>query len=92
LQGIDQHELTPIQQIVMDCVRDEPGQWSRSSLAKLLVGSKSSRSGAMVDQQIRVARHNTATELLAANHFRNRHPDPATLSVHGFSRKARISF
>jgi hypothetical protein len=49
LQGIVQHELTPIQQIVMDCVRDESGQWSRSSLAKLLVGSMSSRSAAMVN-------------------------------------------
>jgi len=49
LQSIDRQELTPIQQTIMSCVRDEPGHWSRSSLAKLLVGSKSSRSVAMVD-------------------------------------------
>lgn len=49
MQDIDQQELTPIQQAIMSCVRDEPGQWSRSSLAKLLVGSKSSRAAAMGD-------------------------------------------
>jgi hypothetical protein len=49
LQDIYRRELAPIQQTILDCVLDEPGGWTRSGLAKLLVGSKSSRSAGMVD-------------------------------------------
>ncbi len=35
--------LTPIQQAVLACVADHAGQFTRSGLAKLLVGSDSSR-------------------------------------------------
>lgn len=36
--------LTPLQQTILELVREEPGRFSRSELAKLLVGSKSTRS------------------------------------------------
>jgi uncharacterized protein YpbB len=36
-------QLTEIQQIILDCVRANPGQFSRSGLAKLLTGSTSKR-------------------------------------------------
>jgi hypothetical protein len=35
--------LTPLQQKILEVVREEPGRFSRSELAKLLVGSKSAR-------------------------------------------------
>ncbi|MFQ5433532.1 MAG: hypothetical protein ACE5FD_01515 [Anaerolineae bacterium] len=34
-------QLTPLQQIIIDVVRQHPGQFFRSSLAKMLVGAKS---------------------------------------------------
>lgn len=34
-------QLTPLQQTILDVVRKYPGQFSRSGLAKLLVGAKS---------------------------------------------------
>jgi len=42
-------QLTPVQQVILDNVRGEPGRFTRSSLAKLLVGSKSSRLGELVE-------------------------------------------
>ncbi len=36
--------LSSIQQTILACVSAEPGQWSRSSLAKLLAGSRTRRS------------------------------------------------
>ena len=36
-----QPELTPLQQVVLDAVRRYPGQFSRSGLAKMLVGARS---------------------------------------------------
>jgi hypothetical protein len=36
-------QLTLVQQVILDCVRTYLGQFSRSSLAKLLVGTRSSR-------------------------------------------------
>lgn len=35
--------LTPLQQTILEVVQVEPGRFSRSELAKLLVGSKSTR-------------------------------------------------
>ena len=34
-------QLTPLQQTILDVVRKYPGQFSRSGLAKMLVGAKS---------------------------------------------------
>ena len=34
-------QLTPLQQTLLDVVRQYPGQFSRSGLAKMLVGAKS---------------------------------------------------
>ena len=34
-------QLTPVQQTILDVVRKYPGRFSRSGLAKLLVGAKS---------------------------------------------------
>jgi len=42
-------QLTPVQQAILACTRDNPGRFSRSELAKLLVGSRSSRAGALAD-------------------------------------------
>jgi len=42
-------QLTPVQQVILDNVRGDPGRFTRSSLAKLLVGSKSSRLGELVE-------------------------------------------
>ncbi len=36
-------DLTPLQQNILNCVRDYSGQYTRSGLAKLLVGSRSTR-------------------------------------------------
>ena len=36
-------ELTPVQQTILACVQSQTGRFSRSGLAKLLVGSHSSR-------------------------------------------------
>lgn len=35
------NQLTPLQQTILDVVRQYPGQFSRSGLAKMLVGAKS---------------------------------------------------
>lgn len=35
--------LTPVQQLIVDCVRRQPGEFTRSGLARLLVGSSSVR-------------------------------------------------
>ena len=34
-------QLTPVQQAILDVVRKYPGRFSRSGLAKMLVGAKS---------------------------------------------------
>ena len=34
-------QLTPVQQAILDVVRQYPGRFSRSGLAKMLVGAKS---------------------------------------------------
>lgn len=34
-------QLTPVQQVILDVVRKYPGRFSRSGLAKMLVGAKS---------------------------------------------------
>jgi hypothetical protein len=39
--------LTPIQQTILNCVRRQPGRFSRSGLAKLLAGSRTKRLGEM---------------------------------------------
>jgi hypothetical protein len=39
----DGDRLSPTQQTILDCVQQWPGQFGRSSLAKLLAGSHSSR-------------------------------------------------
>jgi hypothetical protein len=41
--------LTPVQRVILDDVRGDPGRFTRSNLAKLLVGSKSSRLGELVE-------------------------------------------
>jgi hypothetical protein len=41
--------LTPVQRVILECVRRHPGRFSRSGLAKLLVGSTSSRVGELVE-------------------------------------------
>ncbi|MCA9935853.1 MAG: hypothetical protein KC415_18085 [Anaerolineales bacterium] len=38
-------QLTPIQQTILDVVNSYPGQFSRSGLAKMLVGAKSWQEG-----------------------------------------------
>lgn len=43
MQRMQSEQLTPVQQVILDCARGHPGQFTRSGLAKLLVGSKSSR-------------------------------------------------
>ena len=40
-----QGRLTPVQRIILENVSRSPGRFTRSSLAKLLMGSKSSRLG-----------------------------------------------
>ena len=39
--------LTPLQHTILEVVRGEPGRFSRSELAKLLIGSKSTRSASL---------------------------------------------
>jgi len=38
---LSQNQLTPLQQTLLDIVHKYPGQFSRSGLAKMLVGAKS---------------------------------------------------
>ncbi len=47
-QGERPDRLTPVQQVILDNVRGKPGWFTRSSLEKLLVGSKSGRLGELV--------------------------------------------
>lgn len=41
------NQLTPVQQAIIASVQARPGQFTRSELAKLLVGSHSSRTAAL---------------------------------------------
>jgi len=47
-QGEWPERLTPVQRVILDDVRGNPGRFTRSSLAKLLAGSKSGRLGELV--------------------------------------------
>lgn len=42
-------QLSPIQQAILACTGDYPAQFSRSALAKLLTGSRSTRAGDLAD-------------------------------------------
>lgn len=42
-------DLTPRQLIILACVSAQPGRYSRSELAKLLVGSQSSRAAELAE-------------------------------------------
>jgi hypothetical protein len=41
--------LTPMQRIILAAAQRQPGQYSRSGLAKLLAGSRSRRLGVLID-------------------------------------------
>lgn len=44
------NQLSPNQQIILACVETAPGEFNRSALAKILVGSQSSRVLGYADQ------------------------------------------
>ena len=42
-------QLSPIQQTILTCISDNPARFSRSALAKLLVGSTSTRTAGLAE-------------------------------------------